>query len=108
LTEICSRVRRSLSARDLGEILFPADFHNPRRPQRDVNEQPSIPDRHAAGSFLGRAIAGVCATFAGIGLGRFAYVPRFPAMVIAGWLEAAGGGPGRAFWRNHPSQLIFG
>jgi len=73
-----------------------------------VNEQPSIPDRHAAGSFLGRAIAGVCATFAGIGLGRFAYVPRFPAMVIAGWLEAAGGGPGRAFWRNHPSQLIFG
>jgi hypothetical protein len=73
-----------------------------------VNEQLSIPDRHAAGSFLGRAIAGVCATFAGIGLGRFAYVPRFPAMVIAGWLEAAGGGPGLAFWRKHPSQLIFG
>jgi predicted MFS family arabinose efflux permease len=45
-----------------------------------------------AGSFVGRSIAGACATLSGIGLGRFAYVPLFPAMVLAGWVEAGGAG----------------
>ena len=42
--------------------------------------------------FLGRSIAGACATFSGIGLGRFGYVPLFPAMVLAGWIEASEAG----------------
>ncbi|PWT91041.1 MAG: MFS transporter [Proteobacteria bacterium] len=45
-----------------------------------------------AKDFLGRSLAGACATFTGVGLGRFAYVPLFPAMVLAGWVEAAGAG----------------
>jgi predicted MFS family arabinose efflux permease len=47
---------------------------------------------HAAEGFLGRSLAGACATFSGIGLGRFAYVPLFPAMVLAGWVDASGAG----------------
>jgi len=37
-----------------------------------------------------RILAGTVAAFVGIGLARFAYNPLFPAMVEAGWVEAAG------------------
>jgi predicted MFS family arabinose efflux permease len=57
-----------------------------------VNKRILILARHTAGGFLGRSIAGACATFSGIGLGRFAYLPLFPAMVLAGWVEAGGAG----------------
>ena len=42
--------------------------------------------------FLPTALAGASATFSGIGLGRFAYVPLFPAMVTAGWVTGAEAG----------------
>jgi len=38
------------------------------------------------------AWAGAGAIAAGIGLARFAYVPLFPVMVTAGWVDGAGGG----------------
>ncbi|WP_299564285.1 YbfB/YjiJ family MFS transporter [Enterovirga sp.] len=38
------------------------------------------------------AFAGASATFCGIGLARFAYVPLFPAMVAAGWVTGAEAG----------------
>ena len=38
------------------------------------------------------ALAGAAATFSGIGLSRFAYVPLFPAMVSAGWVTGPEGG----------------
>lgn len=38
------------------------------------------------------AFAGAAATCSGIGLARFAYVPLFPAMVAAGWVDGAGAG----------------
>jgi len=38
------------------------------------------------------AFAGAAATFSGIGLARFAYVPLFPAMVAAGWATGPEGG----------------
>ncbi len=41
---------------------------------------------------LGPALAGAAATCSGIGLARFAYVPLFPAMVAAGWVDGAGAG----------------
>ncbi len=31
------------------------------------------------------ALAGLCASLVGIGLGRFAYTPLIPALVAAGW-----------------------
>jgi predicted MFS family arabinose efflux permease len=37
------------------------------------------------------AFAGAAATFSGIGLSRFAYVPLFPAMVSAGWITGPEG-----------------
>lgn len=37
-------------------------------------------------------LAGCCATLLGVGLQRFAYAPLLPAMVQAGWLEAAAAG----------------
>ncbi|WP_163144359.1 YbfB/YjiJ family MFS transporter, partial [Arhodomonas sp. KWT] len=37
----------------------------------------------------GPGLAGAAATFAGIGLARFAYTPLIPAMVEAGWFSAA-------------------
>ncbi len=37
-------------------------------------------------------MAGAAATLAGIGLARFAYVPLFPAMVGAGWVDGGGAG----------------
>ena len=40
---------------------------------------------------LGSAYAGAAATFSGIGLSRFAYVPLFPAMVTAGWITGPEG-----------------
>jgi predicted MFS family arabinose efflux permease len=40
----------------------------------------------AATPSLHPAFAGAAATFSGIGLARFAYVPLFPAMVVAGWV----------------------
>lgn len=43
-------------------------------------------------AFLRPALAGAAATLAGIGLARFSYVPLFPAMVSAGWLDPAGAG----------------
>lgn len=44
------------------------------------------------GRYLRAALAGAAATCSGIGLGRFAYVPLFPAMVAAGWVDGAGAG----------------
>ncbi len=41
---------------------------------------------------LAPAFAGAAATCSGIGLARFAYVPLFPAMVAAGWVDGAGAG----------------
>jgi predicted MFS family arabinose efflux permease len=38
------------------------------------------------------ALAGAGAICAGIGLARFAYVPLFPAMVAAGWVDGGGAG----------------
>ncbi|CAH0225934.1 YbfB/YjiJ family MFS transporter [Roseomonas sp. CECT 9278] len=38
------------------------------------------------------ALAGAAATCSGIGLARFAYVPLFPALVAAGWVDGAGAG----------------
>jgi Uncharacterised MFS-type transporter YbfB len=49
--------------------------------------QPAGPGRS-----LKPAFAGAAATFSGIGLARFAYVPLFPAMVAAGWVTGAEGG----------------
>ncbi|NKC31407.1 YbfB/YjiJ family MFS transporter [Falsiroseomonas selenitidurans] len=43
-------------------------------------------------SFWRPALAGAAAVLAGIGLARFAYVPLFPAMVGAGWVDGGGGG----------------
>ena len=42
--------------------------------------------------FLRPALAGAAATCAGNGLARFAYVPLFPAMVAAGWVDGGGAG----------------
>ncbi|MCC6719779.1 MAG: YbfB/YjiJ family MFS transporter [Acetobacteraceae bacterium] len=42
--------------------------------------------------FLRPALAGAAATCAGNGLARFAYVPIFPAMVGAGWVDGGGAG----------------
>ncbi|WP_198377415.1 YbfB/YjiJ family MFS transporter, partial [Neoroseomonas rubea] len=41
---------------------------------------------------LSPALAGAAATCSGIGLARFAYVPLFPAMVAAGWVDGAEAG----------------
>ncbi|MBP0462494.1 YbfB/YjiJ family MFS transporter [Roseomonas sp. PWR1] len=41
---------------------------------------------------LAPALAGAAATCSGIGLARFAYVPLFPAMVAAGWVDGAQAG----------------
>jgi len=38
------------------------------------------------------ALAGAAATCAGVGLARFAFVPLFPALVGAGWVDGAGAG----------------
>lgn len=38
------------------------------------------------------AFAGAAATLSGVGLGRFAYVPLFPAMVAAGWVTGSEAG----------------
>lgn len=43
-------------------------------------------------ALLPTALAGAVATGSGIGLARFAYVPLFPAMVAAGWVDGAGAG----------------
>lgn len=43
-------------------------------------------------SFWPPALAGAATIFAGIGLARFAYVPLFPAMVGAGWVDGGGAG----------------
>ncbi|SDB10926.1 YbfB/YjiJ family MFS transporter [Belnapia rosea] len=42
--------------------------------------------------FLRPALAGAAATAAGNGLARFAYVPLFPAMVTAGWVDGGQAG----------------
>ena len=42
--------------------------------------------------FLRYALAGAAATASGNGLARFAYVPLFPAMVGAGWVDGAEAG----------------
>ncbi len=38
------------------------------------------------------ALTGAAATLSGIGLARFSYVPLFPIMVSAGWVDPAGAG----------------
>lgn len=43
-------------------------------------------------SFLHPALAGAAATCSGNGLARFAYVPLFPAMVTAGWVDGGQAG----------------
>jgi predicted MFS family arabinose efflux permease len=43
-------------------------------------------------SFLRPALAGAAATCSGNGLARFAYVPLFPAMVTAGWVDGGEAG----------------
>ncbi len=47
---------------------------------------------YAAPPFWPTALAAACAPCSGIGLARFAYVPLFPAMVAAGWVDGAGAG----------------
>ena len=42
--------------------------------------------------FWRTALAAACAPCSGIGLARFAYVPLFPAMVAAGWVDGGGAG----------------
>jgi predicted MFS family arabinose efflux permease len=56
-----------------------------------VDLSATSPTRPYAGG-LRPAFAGAAATFTGIGLSRFAYVPLFPAMVTAGWVSGAEGG----------------
>jgi predicted MFS family arabinose efflux permease len=75
--------------------------------------------------FLRPGLAGASATFVGVGLARFAYVPLFPVMVTAGWLDGGGAGlvgalnlvgyligvmSGRALarWVSVPRALDFG
>ena len=36
------------------------------------------------------AVAGLCASLVGLGIGRFAYVPLLPLMIDSGWTTAAG------------------
>lgn len=43
-------------------------------------------------TWLGVALAGAAATCSGNGLARFAYVPLFPAMVAAGWVDGGEAG----------------
>jgi predicted MFS family arabinose efflux permease len=43
-------------------------------------------------AYLRPALTGAAATCTGIGLARFAYVPLFPAMVAAGWVDGGGAG----------------
>ena len=50
----------------------------------------NTPER--SGAFLRPALAGAAATLAGIGLARFSYVPLFPAMVAARWIDGGGAG----------------
>jgi predicted MFS family arabinose efflux permease len=54
---------------------------------QQMMQQPAGPARS-----LNPAFAGAAATFSGIGLARFAYVPLFPAMVAAGWVTGPEGG----------------
>ena len=42
--------------------------------------------------YLKQALAGAAATCSGNGLARFAYVPLFPAMVTAGWVDGGQAG----------------
>jgi predicted MFS family arabinose efflux permease len=44
----------------------------------------------AARAWLPLALAGWCATLAGLGIGRFAYVPLLPLMIDAGWARPSG------------------
>ncbi|HEV7268428.1 MAG TPA: YbfB/YjiJ family MFS transporter [Falsiroseomonas sp.] len=49
-------------------------------------------DGHAPLCEMKVAWSGAGAILAGVGLARFAYVPLFPAMVAAGWVDGAGAG----------------
>ncbi|TDR93923.1 YbfB/YjiJ family MFS transporter [Enterovirga rhinocerotis] len=51
----------------------------------------TIPAEPPTNSLL-PAFAGASATFSGLGLARFAYVPLFPAMVSAGWVSGGEAG----------------
>jgi predicted MFS family arabinose efflux permease len=44
----------------------------------------------SASSWLPFAIAGLCTTLAGLGIGRFAYVPLLPLMIDARWASPSG------------------
>lgn len=48
--------------------------------------------RRVHASFLRPALAGAAATCSGNGLARFAYVPLFPALVAAGWVDGGQAG----------------
>lgn len=59
--------------------------------------------------FLRHALAGAAATASGNGLARFAYVPLFPAMVGAGWVDGAQAGTlGAAALLGYLIGTLFG
>lgn len=64
-------------------------WNGPRHDHRPVTRDPPSSPGEAG---LGPAFAGAAATFSGIGLARFAYVPLFPAMVSAGWVSGGEAG----------------
>jgi MFS family permease len=41
-------------------------------------------------AWLSLALAGMCASLVGLGIGRFAYVPLLPLMIDSGWASGAG------------------
>jgi predicted MFS family arabinose efflux permease len=57
----------------------------------ETNQGRGIGGRDDLGG-VGTALSGAAATCTGIGLARFAYVPLFPAMVAAGWVDGAEAG----------------
>lgn len=51
-----------------------------------------VAPRMSARGTMRTAYAGAGAILSGVGLARFAYVPLFPAMVAAGWVDGGGAG----------------
>ena len=50
----------------------------------------SSPESVHARRWQSLAVAGLCASLIGLGIGRFAYVPLLPLMIDAGWTGSAG------------------
>ncbi len=50
----------------------------------------SAPATEPAASWLPIALAGLCASLIGLGIGRFAYVPLLPLMIDSHWTSVAG------------------